>query len=200
MCFLRREKRRDIVLLIKPVNRWQRRVETNPGEDEFVQVARNVYKSNTRVSTTKGTFQVDRYPVLPTVGNLSATLDITAPPLIKRPVRLIYEFTVKENLRRRNSPCEIIFLFPHDAFRVLNVVWPEGGDYELMEDGFSWKGTMPSENVIRLTADIMALTPGEGKIRALARVQGRGDQYTIEEALLVRVNKRSAQIVKSKLP
>jgi hypothetical protein len=182
--------------VIKPVNRWFRTVEGAPGKDEFVEVADNVYKSNTRVSTQKGSFQVDRYPVLPTIGNLTAHLDLTSPPLLNRPVRLKYSLVIDENLRRNNSPTEIILLFPYKAFRILNVVWPETGDYELQEDGFSWKGSLPESRTVELTADIMALTPGEGKIRALARVQGRRDQFTTEATLLLRVNKRSAQVLK----
>jgi len=181
--------------VIKPGNRWQKSIDNQPKEDEFVEVADNVYRSNTRVTTTKGSYLVDRYPVLPSVGNLNTKLELTAPPLLDRPVRLKYNLTVEQRMKRRNAPVEIVFLFPPNAFRNLNINWPEGGDYELTEDGFSWKGNLPPSKQLNVTTDIQALTPGEGKIRVLARVQGRGEQLTKEVSLLLRVNKRSAQIV-----
>ena len=186
--------------IIKPYNEWQKRTTAEPSRDEFVEVAKNVYKSNTRASDDRGNvFELDRFPVLPSIGSLEGSFRISGPPLIDRKVNMSYHIEVKERLGRRHAPAELVLLFPPNAFRIEHVEWPEGGDYRLIDRGFVWKGLLDSKDKelsikVRMTAE----RPGEGKIRALFKVKGRRDEYTLETPLFLEVNEHSARVFNSR--
>ena len=182
--------------IIKPYNEWQKRTTAEPSRDEFVEVAKNVYKSKTRAADDRGNvFELDRFPVLPTVGDVKGNFVMSGPPLIDRKVDLRYEVEVGERLGRRNAPVELVMIFPPNAFRIEDVVWPEGGDYELIERGLIWRGLMKGDQSrISIQAKVTAQRPGEGKIRALFKVRGRRGEYTTETPLFLEVNRHSARV------
>ena len=185
--------------IIKPYNEWQKRTTAEPTRDEFVEVVRNVFKSKTRAADDRGNvFELDRFPVLPTVGDVYGRFVISGPPLIHRKVNMRYEVEVRENLGRRNSPVELVMIFPPNAFRIEDVKWPEGGDYELIERGLVWRGLLPgNRQKIAIEAKVTAQRPGEGKIRALFKVRGRRGEYTTETPLYLEVNHHSARVYNS---
>lgn len=182
--------------VVKPANGWQQRAKSSePSDDDFVQIAKGVWRSPRTVTTSGGeVFEVETLPVVPTVGDVGGSLTLSEAPLLGRKVELTCRIDVREKPGRRGAPAELLLMVPPNSFRIHDVAWPEGGERDLRERGVHWRGPLPADGQLLLKVTATAQAPGEGKIRVLFNGQGRSGDISTEIPLFVEVNQHSARI------